>query len=154
MASPEGPLAAARSPRTVLFACVHNAGRSQMAAAIFNALADARLVTGVSAGTQPADRIHPVVLDAMREVGLDLGGAAPRKLTEALARTASMLVTMGCGEACPYVPGLTMVDWQIPDPKDRPLEEVRVIREAIQACVVRLLHAHGWEKPVSTIREQ
>jgi arsenate reductase len=134
---------------TVLFACVHNAGRSQIAAAIFNALADRRLVTGVSAGTEPADRIHPVVLDAMREVGLDLGNAAPRKLTDLLARTASMLVTMGCGEACPYVPGLTLVDWQIPDPKDRPLEEVRVIREAIQACVVRLLHAHGWDKPLT-----
>jgi arsenate reductase len=133
---------------TVLFACVHNAGRSQMAAAIFNALADRRLVTGLSAGTEPADRIHPVVLDAMREVGIDLGTAAPQKLTDGLARTASMLVTMGCGEACPYVPGLTMVDWQIPDPKDRPLEEVRVIREAIQACVVRLLHAHGWDKPL------
>jgi arsenate reductase len=133
---------------TVLFACVHNAGRSQMAAAIFNALADRRLVTGLSAGTEPADRIHPVVLDAMREVGIDLGTAAPQKLSDGLARTASMLVTMGCGEACPYVPGLTMVDWQIPDPKDRPLEEVRVIREAIQACVVRLLHAHGWDKPL------
>ena len=139
-------------PLTVLFACVHNAGRSQMAAAIFNGLADPRLVTGVSAGTEPADRIHPVVLDAMREVGLDLGSAAPRKLTDALARAASMLVTMGCGEACPYVPGLTLVDWQIPDPKDRPLEEVRVIREAIQACVVRLLHAHGWDKPLTVDR--
>jgi arsenate reductase len=149
MASPDPRAAAHGQPLTVLFACVHNAGRSQMAAAIFNALADARLVKGVSAGTEPADRIHPVVLDAMREVGIDLGSAAPRKLTEDLARTACMLVTMGCGEACPYIPGLTLVDWQIPDPKDRPLEEVRVIREAIQACVVRLLHAHGWEKPLT-----
>jgi arsenate reductase len=149
MSASERPLTAHGSPLTVLFACVHNAGRSQMAAAIFNGLADGRLVRGVSAGTEPADRIHPVVLDAMREVGIDLRSAAPRKLTEDLARTASMLVTMGCGESCPYIPGLTMVDWQIPDPKDRPLEEVRVIREAIQACVVRLLHAHGWEKPVS-----
>lgn len=149
MTAKESSLSAHRSPLTVLFACVHNAGRSQMAAAIFNALADTRLVQGVSAGTEPADRIHPVVLDAMHEVGIDLSRASPRKLTDGLARTASMLVTMGCGESCPYVPGLTMVDWQIPDPKDRPLEEVRVIREAIQACVVRLLHAHGWDKPVT-----
>ena len=134
---------------TVLFACVHNAGRSQMAAAIFNALADPGRVAGVSAGTEPADRVHPVVVEAMREIGIDLGRAAPRKLTDDLARGASMLVTMGCGEACPYVPGLTMVDWQIPDPRDRPLEDVRVIREAIQACVVRLLHAHGWERPIT-----
>jgi arsenate reductase len=148
MAIPDKQSTVHGQPLTVLFACVHNAGRSQMAAAIFNALADRRLVTGLSAGTEPADRIHPVVLDAMREVGIDLGTAAPQKLTDGLARTASMLVTMGCGEACPYVPGLTMVDWQIPDPKDRPLEEVRVIREAIQACVVRLLHAHGWDKPL------
>jgi arsenate reductase len=154
MAIPDARSTVHGQPLTVLFACVHNAGRSQMAAAIFNALADPRLVTGISAGTEPADRIHPVVLDAMREVGIDLGGATPRRLTEGLARTASMLVTMGCGEACPYVPGLTMVDWQIPDPKDRPLEEVRVIREAIQACVVRLLHAHGWEKPTTVNGER
>jgi arsenate reductase len=133
----------------VLFACVHNAGRSQMAAAIFNTLADPGRVAGVSAGTEPADRVHPVVVEAMREIGIDLGRAAPRKLTDDLARGACMLVTMGCGEACPHVPGLTMVDWQIPDPKDRPLEDVRVIREAIQACVVRLLHAQGWARPTA-----
>jgi len=149
MTAREIPLTAHRSPLTVLFACVHNAGRSQMAAAVFNALADPRLATGVSAGTEPGDRVHPVVVEAMREIGLDVSRATPRKLTEALAHDVSMLVTMGCGEACPYVPGLTMVDWQIPDPKGRPLEEVRVIREAVQACVVQLLHAHGWEKPVS-----
>ena len=80
----------------------------------------------------------------MREIGIDLAGATPRKLTDELARSASMLVTMGCREACPYIPGLTMVDWEIPDPKGRPLEDVRVIRETIQACVVRLLHARGW----------
>jgi arsenate reductase (thioredoxin) len=137
-------------PVTLLFACVHNAGRSQMAAAIFNALADPALARGISAGTEPAQRVHPEVVETMREIGIDLSGARPRKLTDELAREASMLVTMGCGEACPHVPGLTVVDWEIPDPKGRPPEDVRVIRETVQACVVRLIHAHGWEKPVDS----
>ncbi len=128
----------------MVFACVHNAGRSQMAAALFNALADPALARGESAGTEPGARVHPVVVEALAELGIALGAIAPRKLTEELARQAHLLVTMGCGEACPYVPGLPRMDWPLPDPKGRPLEEVRVIREAVQARVVELIRAHGW----------
>ncbi len=134
------------TPLTVLFACVHNAGRSQMAAAIFNALSDPGLARGISAGTEPGTRVHPEVVTVMREVGIDLSGAEPRRLTGELARQASVLVTMGCGEACPYVPGATVVDWEIPDPKGRPLDDVRVIRETVQAYVVELVRAHGWTR--------
>ncbi len=119
-----------------------------MASAIFNALADPKLAQGISAGTEPGDRVHPEVVSAMREIGIDLSAAVPRRLTDALAQTASVLVTMGCGEACPYVPGATVVDWEIPDPKGRAVEDVRVIRETVQAYVVELVRAHGWEKPV------
>ncbi|MGH7560127.1 MAG: arsenate reductase ArsC [Gemmatimonadales bacterium] len=133
-------------PSTVLFACVHNAGRSQMAAAIFTMLADYARARAMSAGTRPLDRVHPEVVDVMAEIGIDLSAAKPRVLTEGLAREARLLVTMGCGEECPYVPGLTVVDWAIPDPKGRPADDVRVIRETIQAFVVELLRAHGWER--------
>ena len=92
-------------PHTVMFACVHNAGRSQIAAAFFNALADPHKARAVSAGTQPGDRVHDVVIDAMREIGIDLTAAVPRLLTHELARGATWLVTMGCGDACPVFPG-------------------------------------------------
>ena len=128
----------------VIFACVHNAGRSQMAAAYFNHLANPALARAVSAGTQPGDRVHPVVLDAMAEVGLDLSHATPQRLTDDLARTATLLVTMGCGEACPYVPNLQRDDWPLPDPKARPLAEVRAIRAEVEAHVRSLLAARGW----------
>jgi arsenate reductase len=129
---------------TVLFACTHNAGRSQIAAAFFDALADPSRAHAISAGTEPAPRVHPVVAEAMRERGIDLAGRTPRLLTEDLARGAALLVTMGCGEACPYVPGLETVDWALPDPKDRPLEEVRTIRDTIEARVRAILAERGW----------
>lgn len=128
---------------TVIFACVHNAGRSQMAAALFNRLADPARARAISAGTDPGPRIHPEVASAMAEIGLDLSGARPTRLTDDLARGASMLVTMGCGEACPHVPGLIRRDWPLPDPKGRPLEEVRAIRDEIAARVEALVAELG-----------
>ena len=129
---------------TVIFACVHNAGRSQMAAAFFNAFADPARARAVSAGTDPAERVHPEVVAAMREVGIDLSGARPQRLTDELAASAQVLVTMGCGEACPVVPGLKRDDWPIDDPKGRPLEEVRRIRDEIGRRVEGLLSAGKW----------
>ncbi|HXG56533.1 MAG TPA: arsenate reductase ArsC [Vicinamibacterales bacterium] len=122
---------------TVIFACVHNAGRSQMAAAWFNSLAkDGR---AVSAGTEPADRVHPEVVDVMHEVGIDLSSAKPQKLTEDLARGADLLVTMGCGDKCPYIPGLQVEDWPLEDPKGKPLVRVREIRDEIRERVTALI---------------
>src|ERR1700748_2471623 len=112
----------------VIFACVHNAGRSQMAAAFFNHLADPRKAKAVSAGTEPGERVHPEVQAVMQEIGIDLSGAKPRRLTGGLARGAQLLITMGCGDQCPYIPGLRRDDWPLRDPKDLPAEEVRVIR--------------------------
>ncbi len=132
---------------TVVFACVHNAGRSQIAAAFFNALAAPDRARAVSAGTQPAAAVHPEVLSAMREVGIDLSDARPRLLTEELASSASLLVTMGCGEACPYVPGLEREDWPLPDPKGKPVEEVRSIRDDVRRRIERLLTSRGWQRP-------
>jgi arsenate reductase len=129
---------------TVIFACVHNAGRSQMAAAFFNAFADPARARAVSAGTVPAERVHPEVVAAMREVGIDLSGARPQRLTDELAASAQVLVTMGCGEACPVLPGLKRDDWPIDDPKGRPLEEVRRIRDEIRRRVEELLSAQKW----------
>lgn len=126
------------SPRVVLFACVHNAGRSQMAAAWLNHLADPRKVRAISAGTQPADRVHPMVAEVMREVGIELG-SEPRLLTPELASQVDHLITMGCGEECPVVPGVRREDWPLPDPKGQPIERVREIRDEIHARVERLL---------------
>ena len=123
----------------VIFACVHNAGRSQMAAAWFNHLADAAHPPAVSAGTAPGERVHPEVLAAMNEVGIDLSSARPQKLTEELARNADLLITMGCGDACPYVPGLRIDDWPLEDPKGKPVERVREIRDEIRSRVEALL---------------
>jgi arsenate reductase len=120
---------------TVIFACVHNAGRSQMAAAFFNALVDPARARAISAGTQPGDRVHPEVAAAMAELGIDLSAARPQKLTDELARGATLLITMGCGDACPYVPGLRRDDWPLPDPKGQPMERVREIRDQIEARV-------------------
>lgn len=128
----------------VVFACVHNAGRSQMAAAFFNAAADPNKAQALSAGTQPAERIHPEVLKAMLDAGLDLRRAQPQRLTADLARRASLLVTMGCGESCPFVPGLPRVDWEIPDPKGQPVERVQWIRDEIRARVAALVMDHCW----------
>lgn len=132
--------------KTVLFACVHNAGRSQMAAAWFRALADARSARAVSAGTQPGPRVHPEVIEAMREVGIDLAREAPRRLTDELARGATLLVTMGCGEACPVVTGVRRIDWPLDDPKGEPIERVRELRDEVRARVARLLRDEGWAK--------
>jgi arsenate reductase len=129
---------------TVIFACVHNAGRSQMAAAFFNQFADPRAARAVSAGTQPGKRVHPVVVDVMKEVGLDLTHNRPQKLTEELAQGATLLITMGCGDECPYVPGLARDDWPLPDPKGRPIEEVRQIRDEVRRRVWELLNARRW----------
>jgi len=129
---------------TVIFACVHNAGRSQMAAAWFNRLADPAKARASSAGTAPGPRVHPEVLAAMLEVGVDLTSATPQLLTDELASRASMLVTMGCGEACPVVPGLRREDWPLDDPKGQPIERVREIRDTIKQHVVELIAREGW----------
>ena len=130
--------------KTVLFACIHNAGRSQMAAAWFNQLADRRAARAISAGTEPGSRVHPEVQSAMQEVGIDLSGAVPTFLTRDLAGSAALLVTMGCGEACPVVPGLRRMDWPLEDPKGKPIAEVRRIREEIRGRVEALIADEGW----------
>jgi protein-tyrosine-phosphatase len=131
----------------VIFACVHNAGRSQMAAAFFNDLADSHMARAISAGTEPGERVHPEVLAAMREIGIDLSNAKPQKLTEDLARQTHLLITMGCGDQCPYVPGLRRDDWPLRDPKGRPIEEVRLIRDEIRARVQSLLAQENLAAP-------
>ena len=130
--------------KLVIFACVHNAGRSQMAAAFFNKAADPTKATAVSAGTQPGERVHPEVQEAMAEVGIDLAQARPQKLTEELARGASLLVTMGCGDACPNVPGLERDDWPLEDPKGKPVERVRQIRDDIKRRAEGLAAERAW----------
>jgi arsenate reductase len=125
--------------KTYVFACVHNAGRSQMAAAWLRQLANPEKARAVSAGTQPGTQVHPVVLEAMKEVGVDLSTAVPQKLTDELARGASMLVTMGCGEACPVLPGLRREDWPLEDPKGKPMERVREIRDEVRSRVEDLI---------------
>jgi arsenate reductase len=132
--------------KTVIFACVHNAGRSQMAAALFNDAVDPALARAISAGTHPEDRVHPEVVAVMRELGIDLSNARPQKLTEEMARGANVLITMGCGDACPFVPGLKRDDWELADPKGRPVEEVRLTRDDIRRRVQRLVGAEGWSR--------
>lgn len=131
---------------TVLFACVHNAGRSQMAAAWFNALADPGRARALSAGTSPASRVHPEVVAVMSEVGFDLSGAPTTRLTPELAAGATMLITMGCGDQCPVVPGVPRDDWPIDDPKGKPDEAVRVIREEIRGRVRDLVERQCWTR--------
>ena len=130
----------------VVFACVHNAGRSQMAAAWFNQLADPLKARAISAGTEPGTRVHPEVVAAMREVGVDLSAAGMTKLTDEVARQAQLLVTMGCGDECPIVPGAARDDWPLDDPKDKPIEQVRAIRDDIRDRVRRLLEGEGWSR--------
>ena len=131
--------------KTVLFACVHNTGRSQMAAAWFNLLADRRYAQAISAGTDPGLRVHPEVVVAMSEVGVDLSAAPTSRLTAELAQRAQLLITMGCGDECPYVPRLKRDDWPLEDPKGQPIERVRVIRDDIrgrvEALIAKELHA-------------
>ena len=128
----------------VLFACIHNAGRSQMAAALFNLYADKDKAAGISAGTQPGTRVHPEVVTAMRELGVELSQIIPQKLSDELAATANVLITMGCGEACPYIPGLERHDWPLQDPKGQPVERVREIRDEVAQRVQALLRDKGW----------
>jgi arsenate reductase len=129
---------------TVLFACVHNAGRSQMAAAWFNKMCDRTKARAISAGTQPGEHVHPEVVQVMREEGIDLNGVKPQFLSEELARQATLLVTMGCGDACPYVPGLKKLDWPLPDPEGQPIELVRKIRDEIRQRVEALATERNW----------
>ena len=128
----------------VIFACVRNAGRSQMAAAFFNALAAPEKARAVSAGTRPGERVHPEVVTVMRESGIDLSTARPQNLTVDFARGARLLVTMGCGDECPVVPGARREDWPFQDPKGQPVERVRAIRDEIKTRVARLVEAEGW----------
>lgn len=127
----------------VIFACIHNAGRSQMAAAFFNQFANSQKAQAVSAGTEPDERIHPEVLAVMQEVGIDLSAARPQKLTEELAKDAQLLITMGCGDKCPYVPGLRRDDWPLRDPKGLSQEEVRTIRDEVRRRVEDLINREG-----------
>jgi arsenate reductase len=131
---------------TVVFACVHNAGRSQMAAALFELLADPSKARAVSAGTQPGERVHAEVVAVMREEGLDLSTRKPQLLTSELADEAAMLVTMGCGETCPVLPGVERRDWPLQDPKGQPPEVVRAIRDDIGGRVRALLAERGWAR--------
>ena len=118
----------------VLFVCLHNAGRSQMSQALFEQAANGRHHAR-SAGTEPADHINPVVVDAMRELDIDIADRIPQKLTDDLARWADVVVTMGCGDACPYIPGRRYIDWELPDPAGKPLDEVRAVRDEISQRV-------------------
>lgn len=130
----------------VVFACVHNAGRSQMAAAFFNAAADPKKAIAISAGTEPAAKVHPEVLEAMREVGIDLTSAKPNKLTPELAKGSKYLVTMGCGEACPVVPGAKVLDWPLQDPKGQSKDAVLKIRDQVRERVRELVEGEGWAR--------
>ena len=122
----------------VLFVCLHNAGRSQMSQAVFERAADGRHEAR-SAGTSPGERVHPEVVEAMRELGVDLADRVPRRLTRADAEWADVVVTMGCGDECPYIPGRRYLDWDLPDPRGRPLDEVRGTRDEIEDRVRALL---------------
>jgi arsenate reductase len=121
----------------VLFVCLHNAGRSQMSAALFERASGGRH-RALSAGTTPGDRVHPEVVEVMRELGVDLSDRVPQRLTRELAEQADIVVTMGCGDACPYIPGKRYLDWELTDPKGLPADEVRAIRDDIAVRVERL----------------
>jgi arsenate reductase (thioredoxin) len=131
---------------TVLFACVHNAGRSQMAAAWFNELADSSKAHAISAGTSPGARVHPEVLQVMQEVRMDLKSAQPQFLSPELAATAIWLITMGCGDECPVVPGVQRADWALEDPKGKSLERVREIRDEVRDRVRAFVAHQGWQR--------
>ena len=123
--------------KTILFACVHNAGRSQMSAAFFNAIADPAKARGVSAGTEPGVRVHPEVVEAMKEVGIDLSDVKPQLITPQMAAEVTYLVTMGCGAVCPVIPEVRREDWPLEDPKGKPVERVRQIRDDIRDRVTQ-----------------
>lgn len=131
---------------TVIFACIHNAGRSQMAAAFFNKYADASKVRAISAGTQPAPQVHPEVKTVMNEIEISLADAKPKLLTAELAKDAKYLISMGCKENCPYIPGLQILDWPFQDPKGQSLENVRITRDKIKDQVLTFLEQNHWLK--------
>jgi arsenate reductase len=126
----------------VLFVCLHNAGRSQMSEALFSRGAEGRHEAR-SAGTEPAERVHPEVVEAMGELGIDLSGRRPQKLSQEDAEWADVVVTMGCGDECPYIPGRRYIDWDLQDPSGRPIEVVRGIRDRIERQVGELLEGLG-----------
>jgi arsenate reductase len=123
---------------SILFVCLHNAGRSQISQALFERVAEGKH-TALSAGTTPAEHVHPEVVQVMQELGIDLSNRRPRLLTRELAEQADIVVTMGCGDECPYIPGKRYIEWDLPDPKGRSLEEVRAIREDIARRIDSLL---------------
>jgi arsenate reductase len=127
---------------TILFVCLHNAGRSQMSQALFERAA-AGAHTALSAGTTPGERIHPEVVTVMNEIGIDLSDRQPQRLTDELAHQADVVVTMGCGDECPFIPGKRYIDWDLQDPKGHPVERVREIRDDIEMRVGSLLEELG-----------
>ncbi len=131
--------------KKIIFACVHSAGRSQMAAAFFNKHLSSSSITAQAAGTDPAVQLHPEVVAVMLEVGIDLSAARPQLLTPELAAQATLMVTMGCGENCPFVPGLKIIDWALPDPKGKDLAVVRSIRDDIEQRVIELITQNNWK---------
>jgi arsenate reductase len=132
-------------PAKVVFACVANAGRSQMAAAFFNTLANAARARAVSAGTRPETAVHPEVVAVMREVGIDLSAAKPQYLSSDLTRDAHIVITMGCGDDCPLIPGVERDEWPLDDPKGQPAETVRRIRDEIRKRVTELVEERKWK---------
>lgn len=131
-------------PAKVVFACVANAGRSQMAAAFFNTLAAEARAHAVSAGTRPAAAVHPEVIDAMREAGIDLSAATPQYLSTDITKDAHIVITMGCGDECPLIPGVEREEWPLDDPKGQPIEAVRRIRDEIKERVAELITERKW----------
>ena len=131
-------------PAKVVFACVANAGRSQMAAAFFNTLAAPSRARAVSAGTRPATEVHPEVAVAMREAGIDLSAAKPQYLSTDITKDAHIVITMGCGDECPLIPGVERDDWPLDDPKGQPIETVRRIRDDIKKRVEALVKERKW----------
>jgi arsenate reductase (thioredoxin) len=132
-------------PAKVVFACVANAGRSQMAAAFFNKLANPARARAVSAGTRPGTAVHPQVVAAMRELGIDLSAAKPQYLSTDVTRDAHIVITMGCGDDCPLIPGVERDEWPLDDPKDQPVEGVRRIRDDIKKRVAELIKERKWD---------
>ena len=128
----------------VIFACIHNTGPSQMAAAFFNAMADPRRAIAISAGTQPGERVHPEVVATMREVGIDVSGATPSRLTFEFAEGATLLVTMDCGDEYPVMPVVLREDWPVSDPRGQPVARIREIRDEIKRRVATLVTSEGW----------
>ncbi len=126
----------------VLFVCLHNAGRSQMSQALFEQSANGRH-TAASAGTEPTDHVHAEVVAVMRELGIDLASRKPKRLNRELAEQADVVITMGCGDNCPYIPGTRYIDWDLPDPAGRPIDEVRATRNDIAGRVEQLLAELG-----------